>query len=421
MLGNNTSEEGLKNGSSLSGLNFIYEQTGIGGSTITITTYPFAFTVSGDFCQVSDIMIIGASHGFDVNYNVNPSGTDSGKASVIRNIMMWPFITGFRTINVNDTVILENITISPMYDNSNLDTYMWANALGWDCNYTDNIIVKGLNINNINTGIKFTNGTVLSNTHSFYNGMISDVFFNLVSTSLSVSSGSTVVVGQMVNVNSGSQSPTQFPSYTFNLASDYVNLSIANMICLSGASVFTVGNGTSGSITISNLYVEGYAPTQICFGLQTGSVININGYTVNKNGGGNYVAGLGEFNLNTSKYGIWTPFSSIGTPSFTGTGSFSVLTSGLNLNPVQRGMMQMRISGTVFISTGQSGGTISIREQFFNEIIVSGISATTSSATENFDSNWIDISSGSNTVGDLQFDATSGVVFSFNSLSVEWR
>ena len=167
--------------------------------------------------------------------------------------------------------------------------------------------------------------------------------------------------------------------------------------------------------------MEGYAPTQICFGLQTGSVININGYTVNKNGGGNYVAGLGEFNLNTSKYGIWTPFSSIGTPSFTGTGSFSVLTSGLNLNPVQRGMMQMRISGTVFISTGQSGGTISIREQFFNEIIVSGISATTSSATENFDSNWIDISSGSNTVGDLQFDATSGVVFSFNSLSVEWR
>ena len=125
---------------------------------------------------------------------------------------------------------------------------MGKRSLGWDnCNYTDNIIVKGLNINNINTGIKNSQTVqVLSNTHSFYNGMISDVFFNLVSTSLSVSSGSTVVVGQMVNVNSGSQSPTQFPSYTFNLASDYVNLSIANMICLSGASVFTVGNGTSG-------------------------------------------------------------------------------------------------------------------------------------------------------------------------------
>jgi hypothetical protein len=416
------------NGASLLGVNFIYDQSTAVSQPTTITsgnvvTYPYAFTVSGNYCHVSDVMIVNASHGFSVTYSGIAYGIQNGTGTVIQNVIIGsPWYIGFQTVNVNDTILLDNIQVNNIMSGNPVHNWMWDNVLGWDCQYTDNSVAKNIIFNFINTGIRFTDGTCFGATHSWFNGFFENVGFNIIGCAMKVAANTTHVIGTGNNFLVGTQNvPLGSQNlYAFDFRSDNVTMQIANLnVSWVDNNVFAIGNGSGGTLMVNGFYCAHYGTGQLVFNLAANSNASVSNYNVIKGSGGNFVAGGGIAYCNTDKYGIWNPIGFFETMLFTGTGSTSVLTTGSQYAPIQYGAKQVRISGTLYVVTGVTSGTTVLNFPTIPELTVS-MNTATSAANVNFDSNWIDVTTNS-IFNAMYFNSTSGVQFYVNALSVEWR
>jgi hypothetical protein len=410
-------------GAAIKGINFIYNQP-IPGATWTPTIYPWAIDVRGDFCLVEDIMAIGASHGLQILY---PAANGGGTGVNIRNLMLSCFVRGIHTDFVNDIICVDNVHVRNLFYSSTpaVTNYIYANLIGWDCGYTDNALVKGLEFFQCKQGFLFTDSTCLGATHSAWNWNVTDIQ-HFGATFCAVANSSVHVSGLWSNVQAQSDtfSGEVQTAQLFSFTSDNVDLSLSNLYVFAAGAGFTVGNGAGGRLLIDGLKVIGYsavASGQTLFAINAGATFVLGSRVITKPGGaGQIIAGAGVSEIVSAHDMVWQVLPVQLASNVTANGSPQSICLANQFAPVTGGKYQAKISGVFQIVTPQSGGTASVSLSGFPEIAATGIAAT-SSANVAFDSNWVDISSASNIVGTVQVTATSGIVYNFSALTVQFR
>jgi hypothetical protein len=132
------------------------------------------------------------------------------------------------------------------------------------------------------------------------------------------------------------------------------------------------------------------------------------------------IVGAGSGGIVSGENLLWHVLPTALASNITANGAAQSVCLENDFNPVATGKYQARISGSFQVVTPQGSGTASVKLQNFPEIIASGINCTSATSVI-FDSNWIDISSVTNVTGTVQVTATSGVIYNFSALTVQFR
>jgi hypothetical protein len=411
-------------GAAVSGINFIYSQP-TPGVTWTPTDYPFAVLIQSDHVTIEDIMVIGATRGINIQA---PNSFGIGAGIALRNIFLSVYLRGLRTFGVNDTITIDGLwvndqTFAAGLSNPVAANYLINNLVGWEVDYCDNPLVNNMYLFLCRYGMLLTDETFLGNTHSLYNACISNLQTVLCRTAISVATPTTTATGSVTNWNA--QSYTGATDTLFNLPSDNVDFSIANLTVPSaGGKIFELGGGTRGKLNIDGLNVSGYSAStagQPALQVNAGATLVLGNRTITKSGGnGQVIAGAGSGGIVSGENLLWHVLPTALASNVTANGAAQSVCLENDFNPVATGKYQARISGSLQVVTPQGSGTASVKLQNFPEIIASGINCTSATSVI-FDSNWIDISSATNVTGTVQVTATSGVIYNFSALTVQFR
>jgi hypothetical protein len=411
-------------GASVSGVNFIYSQP-TPGSTWTPTDYPFAVLIQSDHVTIEDVMVVGATRGVNIQA---PNSFGIGAGISLRNIFLSVYLRGLRTFGVNDTITIDGLwvndqTFAAGLSNPVAASYLINNLVGWEVDYCDNPLVNNMYLFLCRFGMLLTDETFLGNTHSLYNACISNLQTVLCRTAISVATSSTTATGSFTNWNA--QSYTGATDTLFNLPSDNVDFSIANLTVPSaGGKLLEFGGGTRGKLNIDGLNVGTYSAVstgQPALQVNAGATLVLGNRTITKFGGnGQVIAGAGSGGIVSGENLLWHVLPTALASNVTANGAAQSVCLENDFNPVATGKYQARISGSFQVVTPQGSGTATVKLQNFPEIAAAGINCT-SAASVIFDSNWIDISSVTNVTGTVQVAATSGVVYNFSALTVQFR
>ena len=403
-------------GCAVDGVNFIYAQPVPSGS-FTPNLYPYAISNNpsgaGDFCNIENVMIIGASNGVAMIGNTTSGG---GTGCNWRNLLLSCFERGMYTDFVNDTMCIDNVHVRNLYydTTASVVTYLEANCIGWQAGYTDNPMCKGIEFLQCFVGIYCTTNTVQGFSHSLFNCLITDIQFNLCVIAIDLS-GQAIVSGNITNCLAQSDFTTSQSATLFQLQSDNIDLSFSALTVQAGGSIMQVGGGASGRVTIGDLKVVGWSQDQTNdtgFIVNAGESFTLGARTITKpTGAGQIIAGAGSGSVNTPYAWSWAVYSAASQWTFTGTGitSFGGFSLANEYNARAYGVIQGRITGHINVTTAIGAGVIDIQLQFFPEIFASGIPAS-ATGTIAFDSGWLDLTDGSDPIGTLQIAATAGVV-----------
>lgn len=414
-------------GCTIDGVNFIYAQP-VPGSTFTPIAYPWTIANGpggGDFLNLSDIFMVGSYDG--INYSFT-AGNGGGTGVNFRNLMLGCFHRGIFTDNVNDVMCWDNIHIRNLYYDTtpSVVTYLETNLVGWDCHYTDNPMIKGLEFFQCAYAILLSDGTCLGATHSLFNAILTDVqhfggFF--------VAVGTTTVHSSVHITNGLFQTDTTtgavITSTMFELVSDNVDWFLSNINVFAGGIIAAIGNGVGGRLQIDGMQAQWGATTTGQPGLVafTGAELALGSRTMAKIGTtAQYISGPGVDEINTPHNWSWCPYSTANQFSITGTGvgvfgGFSLINS---FNPIATKKLQGRIFGHINVATAVAGGTASIELTNFPEIVATGISVAVTGLVA-FDSGWTDLSSAANPMSAVAASATAGAVIQNADMTVLLR
>lgn len=418
----------LGNGSGITGISFIHNQTIPSGGSWSPTTYGYCIEVQASFSLVSDITIVNASHGIYYHYT---TGSGGGTHCSLKNVCISAYQVRFRTSCVNDTMYVSNLHLRNLWYSSDarVVTYLRANTIGWYCGYTDNIIVDGLEFFE-DRGFYFENETCLSNTHSLYNATLSNVQFNLPEVSMSVATTSTTVTGYFSNVvaQAGNAFGYTWSTTMFNLGSNNVDLIFSTLrVNDAGGTVINLGGGTGGKIRITDLDIKAYSTIsagQSAIVVNAGSSLCLGSYRIVKPAGAGFrFAGAGLEAVTTAAYGSLNFLGRFGEVSTTGTGSYVDITTDDYTRPLQGGIHLIRLQGE-FNVTVAAAGTGSIRLSGISGVAVTGIS-TSSTGFKTFDTGWLDITEADLTAftafGRIQLSSPVGTTITNGSTNVVFK
>lgn len=421
----NPAVQTIGHGASVKGINFYYVQPVPPASgSWTPTTYPYAILVQDDFVNLEDIWIVAGTHGISIAYTSTSGG---GTGVNLKNIMLMTLTVGIHTDCVNDTMCWDDVHVRPLWyaTYTPVITWLYANLIGWDCHYCDNPMIKGLEFFYCKTAIQLTDNTCLGNTHSLYNALLSDVqhFGNQFMVCAATTTNSRgAVSGLLLQSDTGNSQD----GILLDLASDNTEWVLSNVrVPAAGGQLAAIGNGTSGTVAFNNLVVDAYstlASGQVCISQAAGSQLAMGSRLITKAGNspGAVFTGGGAGAIDTGQNWSWQLYSVEAQYTITGTAAWVGFSTNCQFNPIATAKLQGRILGTLTVTTAQSGGSISLRLSNFTEIEVTGIAATSVGAVS-FDSNWIDLSSATNTLGGLQINATTGVVVESGDITVLLR
>lgn len=412
------------NGASIGGINFIYTQPVPSGGSFTPTTYPYAIKAVNTFFQIEDIIVIAGTHGIQLS---PPSGSGGGTFSSLRNAYLSTFNVGLYTNFLNDTVKITNVHARNLYYelDSRVYTYNLNNLIGWDCRYTDNVMVDGFEVLYAAVALKLTDDTCLGNTHSLFNATIHGFQASLCRAAIQVASSTTTVRAYFSNFLGQSSDQGSFNDTLFQLGSDNVNVKMSNLTVPSARGQFAVlGNGTGGFWQIDDLEMAYNTATtsQVGFSLATASVLNIGNKKITRGGTtpGLIFAGGGYYNILSSAYCQWTPFGDFGLKTGTCNGSNQDASSDNQLNPIQLGCVQGRISGSINITVSQAASSVALFVSGFPEITKTGIPST-GTGFQVFDSGWLDLTSVTQIMGRFRINGTTGVQWALGPITAEFR
>jgi hypothetical protein len=371
-------------------------------------------------------MIINASHGIIFNYT---TGSGGGTHVNMRDVIVSAFVVRLRTTCVNDTMYWSNIHCRNLWYNSNsvVVAYIRAHTVGWQCGYTDNIMVDGIEFFE-DRGIRFVDETCLGATHSMYNATLNNVQFNLPQICMAVADSHTTVNGMFSNVvaQAGNAFGYTWSDTMFQLGSNNVYVTLNNVrINQAGGVIALIGNGvdTGGKLTVTGLDVANYssaASGQNGFSLANGTLTLKNVLRfVKSDGEGSYISGAGTVNMNVSERVIFSTFGELGSVFCDGTWQSASTDSEITGSG---GELQGRLYGFIYVTTlpGGGSGTIDIRMSGHNEITATQ-TVTSTGWQSAIDSNWIDIPSDNNTLGRLEIRGTNGVVLGATQFSLLLR
>jgi hypothetical protein len=410
----------LGHGSSVIGLNFVYNQVVPSTGTYVPTAFPFCISMQVSYATIADCFIIGAYQGISVSLS---SASGGGTGSTIRNCLISALRTGLQIINVNDTMNFKELWIENQWYalTTSVVNYLNANMTGIECHYCDNSNFDSIQIYQALWAITVTDSTCFGITHSMYNCLLTNMDFNSCIGAISVAATTTTVVAMFSNLLI--QGVGGFSGVLFGLASNNVDMQINNMrIPYTGGPVMTLGNGSGGTLQLTNCKVLAYGQVlnaSVCFSFAANTQVSLANMQITKAGAtGAYYAGTGI--VQSAAGSFWKPFAA--SAPATGTGAYIIVGTANYYDPIGiGGALQGRITGAIAVTTSQTSGTIALRLSNYTEIVVTGLSgATVSNYT--FDSGWIDFThSGGGSIGFLQYNATTGVVADLSGVVVEWR
>ncbi len=414
-------------GNDVSQIGIAYPQN-IPTTSFTPIFYPYAVKMACDTCTLSDVTIVGASHGIQLVY---PQASGGGTNVNIRNVLDEALVTCFSENYVNDVVHIDNLHCRNLYYASNAAMQAWllANLVGMDDHYFDNPTITNYDCLYCAVGMRFTDDTVMGNTHSLYNGQLANIQCDLVVECMASAASTTTVTGAIAGLQM--QSAGGATATLLNLPSDNVRLTISNLaVPFGGSTLANVGGGHSGSLGITGANIAGYSQTargQTGFVVNKGAVVSMSGaQTFGKpSGAGIRFAGAGAAN------GVWTDrFRAISV--FTVPGQLTGATNGSNQTltvpylqrPGQEGVFQMRITGSFTITTPVANSTLGLSLALLPEIAATGISGATSGSVS-FDSGWIDVTPAHLTaltnLGAVIINGSPGIRWSSNALQIMTR
>lgn len=416
-------------GSGISGIGFIHNQPIPGGSW-TPTTYGYCIENVASHTTIEDILIVNASHGIYFNYT---SVSGGGTQVRMRDVIVSAYSVRVRTTCVNDTMYWSNIHMRNLWYSSNalVTAYIRANAKGWYCGYTDNIMVDGIEFFEDADAIYFEDETCLGNTHSLYSATLNNVQFNLPKVCMRVAATNTNVRANFGTVLSqtGNAFGLTWADTAFQLVSDNVDINITSLTVVdAGGQLCALGNGTGGKLHIASLTVESYSSVSagsVCFGVNAGAKLRLGDYRISKSGAAGFrFAGAGLENVVTGVCGHWQVFGRFTEATLAGNGSYRDMSTVCNFRPGQAGVHQARLIGDIYVSVPSAATTANVRLSGISELTVTSID-TSSSAWKTFDTGWVDLTETSlsslATFGSFQVQSNAAVTVQNGSVQVIWR
>jgi len=415
----------VAHGAMLSGINFIYSQPVPGPSSWTPTVYPWAINVMSDHVIVEDVMVVGATHGINLEA---PNEFGIGAGIRLRNVYLSVYQRGLRTFKINDTITIDNLFVEDQTYTAGFTypaavSYLLNNLVGWEIDYCDNPLVTNMYLFLCRYGMLCTDESILSNTHSLFNASMVNLQTVLCRTGISVATSTTTATGCFVNWNA--QSSAGATDTLFNLPSDNVDFSITNLtVPWAGARVMELGGGTGGKVNISGLDIAAYsavAAGQVGLQVNAGATLALGSRTITKVGGaGTKIAGAGVDEIDSPYNQCWQPHSAANQFSITGSDVFVPFSSVNWFNPISAGIIQARMIGTINVATAVAGGIAVLRLEAFPEITTTSLSVAATGHVM-FDTNWIDLSSVSHSIGRVMIDASTPAVIQNFDLTVLFR
>jgi hypothetical protein len=384
-------------GTGVYGLNFIYNQVVAPTypATYTPTTFGYAIKVPCDFCYVRNVNIVGASHGISLTYTSSAGG---GTHVDIEDVLDGALTVCLTANYVNDTVNIRNfhcrnVWYEGSYNNDSVTVYEMANKIGMDIHYLDNASINDYECLYCFRAMQFTNDTILGNTHSFYNGFISNMQCNLVAVCMYTTASTTTATFHASGVIA--QSVSGVNGTLFNLASDGVNAQIEGLsIPYATDQLINIGGGTSGTLTVRGLRVDAYSQSTGASGIvvNNGAITQFNSiqnYTKSGSAGVRF-AGAGSGNTSTDAFSAVNVLSTFGQETGSTNGSWQDVSVDYYQRPGNSHVYQIRIIGQIQVTTAVASSSLSFQLANIPEITVTGISSA-STGWVSFDSGWIDV------------------------------
>jgi len=420
-------------GSAVIGINFIHNQPVPSGGSWTPNTYGYCIEQIVSHSKIEDVIIVNASHGIHLNYT-----TDSGGGTNVfwKDIIVSAFVTRLKTTNANDTVYWSDIHCRNLwYSSSSLvSTYIRANTKGWHCQYTDNIMVDGLEFFEDAVAIYFEDGTCLGNTHSLYNGTLTNVQFNLPQVCMKVASTTTTVVANFANCISqtGNAFGYAYADTAFQLATQNAFIKFTGITVIdAGGQVFDLGTASGGKFIFDNLDVNQYSTSaagQVCFSVEAGARVRLSGYRIVRTNviHGVKLAGAGADYISTDSAGTLLFFGRFTEQTITTTTSYQDFSTRSFFRPGQSTIHQVKLEGELLVNTAQSGSSLGVRlGNGLSNVEILGIPSS-STGWQTFNSGWIDVAQSDidsfAVIGQLQVKSTvDGVNVSNGSIQVNYR
>lgn len=403
-------------GCAVNGINFIHNQPTPSGASWTPNTYGYCISQEISHAKIRDVMIVNAFNGIELAYT---SGSGGGTAVNWSNLIVSAFGTRLRTSNVNDTVHWSDIHCRNLYysTDSRVVDYIRANTVGWDCGYTDNIMVDGLEFFEDNTAILFRNETCLGNTHSLYNATLENIQFNLPQRSMRCAStgvSATALWGSVI-AQQGNAFGRTWSDTMFDLNSNAIDFAFSNLrVNDAGGEIFRLGNGAGGKLSIGQMDVLQYSSVsagQVGFNLGTNSKLSLGSYRLRRiAGAGARFAGGGVEGVTTEKDQAFVFFGRFSEADIVLNGSWQDLSTDYLLRPGISNIHQARLVGEMEVFTAVAAGTFSLRLTNMSGAIVTGLSCATT-GFRSLDTGWFDITEAEMTslvtLGRLQINGTS--------------
>lgn len=414
-------------GAAVEGVNFIYDQP-VPGSTFAPTVYPYTIKLDGSFQHISNVQIVGATHGifWAPSWNGAACTSGGGSGSYLEHVYISAFQVGVYMNCLNDEPVINDVQVVNSYyaTAASVATYLEQHLTGFDFHYVDNAIISGIQVYLARTGFAFTDGTVLGNTHSFFNGRMTNIDQNIGDAAMKVN-GNATVWGQIANLvqqqDTGEHNASdhclnqlQSPNLNLSIVDFRVNDAGGSVICLNGKlsvgglwqirRYAAVAHGRAAIVMDEKamLLVPGLKDWTRIPGTQTiagkgagqAGVRTGNGYTRN------WVARPGEMKAN-------------------GLGQIRALTAEDRFVPGAGGHTQARLTGHYTI-TAAAGGDATLSIQHFPEIRT-GLSCAKTGSFD-FDTNYLEYDSPlSNPLGALDLAAPRGCAISFDALAFQSR
>ena len=415
-------------GSGIRGINFIHDQPLPTGGPWAPTSYGYCIKQIASHCFIENVRIVNASHGIDISYN---SVSGGGTNCWIRDVIVSAYEKRINTSCVNDTMYWSDIHCRNLWHNETTEvvTYIRANTIGWECGYTDNIIVDGMEFFEEAIALRCTNETALGISHSLYNATLNNIQFNLPQKSV-VATGTTdirvhwgTVIAQQGNAFGYTWSDTMFDLRSNNVLCRFSQLNVID----AGGKIFDLGNGSGGSVTCAVLDIENYstvAAGQTGISMAAGAKFDAGVVPrfVKNGSAGLRVAGAGSDLFTTARMQQWAVFSVFGQyAGIAGTGAYANLSIDNFFRPGVARVYQARLQGNVDVTTSSATTTATQRLSGISACVTAAYS-TAAAAVVNFDSGWVDITEAElaalATLGRVQHNTNAEVQFSTGDSTV---
>jgi len=334
---------------------------------------------------------------------------------------------------VNDTIHWSDIHCRNLYysSDSRVVDYIRANTIGWDCGYTDNPMVDGLEFFEDATAILFRNETCLGSTHSLYNGTLNNVQFNLPQKSMALADTSVIawanwgtVVAQQGNAFGRTWSDRMFDLNSNSIDFVFDTLRVND----TGGEIMRLGNGGGGKCRIANLSVLNYstaAASQVGFNLAANAKLTLNNYRIVKSAGaGSRFANSGAELVATAQYTTIPLFGRFSEVDITCNGAYQDWSTDLFYRPGVAEAHQIRLQGQIQVITPVAASTFAVRLSAISNAIVSGLSGAATGFVS-FDTEWIDVSEADlaslTSLGKFQVNGTNTLRLQNGAVSIQLR